>query len=320
MASIRKRGHKYHTQIRRKDYPSVTRSFNSITTARKWARTVEGQIESHTFAPTDSVHLGELFTRYQKTIMRQHKGASQERYRLAAMNGEFGDIQLVSLTRSKLIAYRDQRLQCVAPATVRRDFNLLRAVLNTAVNEWGITLPTNPAASIGLPKATEQRSRRLEGDEERRLLEHAPGELASAITLALETALRRGEITALRRSDVDFKKSTLHIATSKNGQSRTVPLSRRASKVLSARAAQDVIPLQLFHFTPNGLSVAFRRLCLRLGIRDLRFHDLRHEATSRLFEKGLNPVEVATITGHKDTKMLMRYTHLRAEDLARKLG
>ena len=65
---------------------------------------------------------------------------------------------------------------------------------------------------------------------------------------------------------------------------------------------------------------AFLKLCRKVKIDDLHFHDLRHEATSRLFEKGLNPVEVATITGHKDTKMLMRYTHLRAEDLAGRLG
>ena len=64
----------------------------------------------------------------------------------------------------------------------------------------------------------------------------------------------------------------------------------------------------------------FTRLKEQCGIEDLRFHDLRHEATSRLFEKGSNPVEVATITGHKDTKMLMRYTHLRAEDLVARLG
>ena len=68
------------------------------------------------------------------------------------------------------------------------------------------------------------------------------------------------------------------------------------------------------------VSVAFLKLCRKTGIDDLHFHDLRHEATSRLFEKGLNPVEVATITGHKDTRMLMRYTHLRAEDLVGRLG
>jgi len=71
---------------------------------------------------------------------------------------------------------------------------------------------------------------------------------------------------------------------------------------------------------PDSLSQAFRRQCRRLDIQNLHFHDLRHEATSRFFEKGLNPVEVATITGHKDTKMLMRYTHLRAEDLVNRLG
>ena len=106
-------------------------------------------------------------------------------------------------------------------------------------------------------------------------------------------------------------------------------MSRQAISALRGklRASQGVsggvIPLHespLFTYTPRGLSGAFLRLCRRLGIDDLRFHDLRHEATSRFFEKGLNPVEVATITGHKDTKMVMRYTHLRAEDLATKLG
>ena len=76
----------------------------------------------------------------------------------------------------------------------------------------------------------------------------------------------------------------------------------------------------LFTYTARGLSGAFLKLCRKVKIDDFHFHDLRHEATSRLFEKGLNPVEVATITGHKDTKMLMRYTHLRAEDLVRRLG
>ena len=91
----------------------------------------------------------------------------------------------------------------------------------------------------------------------------------------------------------------------------------------SQRHSEGVFELQespIFSYKPRGLSGEFLKLCRRTGIDDLRFHDLRHEATSRLFEKGLNPVEVATITGHKDTKMLMRYTHLRAEDLVGRLG
>ena len=107
------------------------------------------------------------------------------------------------------------------------------------------------------------------------------------------------------------------------------PLSSAAITSLRGqlRASQSessgVIPpyeRPLFAYTPRGLSGAFLRLCRRLNIDNLHFHDLRHEATSRLFEKGLNPVEVATITGHKDTKMLMRYTHLRAEGLMERLG
>ena len=91
----------------------------------------------------------------------------------------------------------------------------------------------------------------------------------------------------------------------------------------SQRVFGGAIPLYerpLFTYTLRGLSGAFIRLCRKQRIVDLHFHDLRHEATSRLFEKGLNPVEVATITGYEDTKMLMRYTHLRAEDLVGRLG
>ena len=83
-----------------------------------------------------------------------------------------------------------------------------------------------------------------------------------------------------------------------------------------------MIPIEettLFSYQPSSLSKAFLRLCRKHGLENLHFHDLRHEATSRFFEKGLSPVEVATITGHKDTRMLMRYTHLRAEDLVERL-
>ena len=121
----------------------------------------------------------------------------------------------------------------------------------------------------------------------------------------------------------------LLIPSTKADVPRTIPLSSQALTALrgqlraSQRVSGGVIPLvesTVFDYRPRGLSGEFLKLCRRKGIRNLHFHDLRHEATSRLFEKGLNPVEVATITGHKDTKMLMRYTHLRAEDLVERLG
>ena len=149
------------------------------------------------------------------------------------------------------------------------------------------------------------------------------------ITLALETAMRRSEILNINKSHINFSLWTLLIPTTKTDQPRIIPLSSTAISVLRSqlraceRLSGGVISLYekpLFSYSARGVSGAFLKRCRRSGIEDLRFHDLRHEATSRLFEKGLNPVEVATITGHKDPRMLMRYTHLRAEDLARKLG
>jgi integrase len=141
--------------------------------------------------------------------------------------------------------------------------------------------------------------------------------------------MRRGEILSIKRSHIDFNKSILLIPSTKTDIPRTIPLSSDAIASLREQykafqeESRGVIPLHespLFTYSLRGLSGAFLRLCRRLNIDDLHFHDLRHEATSRLFEKGLNPVEVATITGHRDTKMLMRYTHLRAEDLVGRLG
>ena len=128
----------------------------------------------------------------------------------------------------------------------------------------------------------------------------------------------KGELLSLCWDNIDLYRRTAHLPMTKNGTSRDIPLSSRAIDALNA------LPRNLSGFVFPVSRVALRglwlRACRRAGIEDLRFHDLRHEATSRFFEKGLNVMEVASITGHKDLRMLQRYTHLRAEDLAVKLG
>ena len=161
------------------------------------------------------------------------------------------------------------------------------------------------------------------GEEEQLL--SASDELKRIIIVALETGMRRGEILNIKRSHIDFNRQTLLIPLTKTDTPRTIPLSSMAIEALreQLRGSDNVISIEettLFSYTARGLSGAFLRLCRKHGLENLHFHDLRHEATSRFFEKGLNPVEVATITGHKDTRMLMRYTHLRAEDLVKRLG
>ena len=129
----------------------------------------------------------------------------------------------------------------------------------------------------------------------------------------------------IRRSHIDLNRQTLLIPLTKTDTPRTIPLSSRAIEALREQlgGSHNVLPIQelpLFSHTPKNLTQAFRRFFKKHGLENLHFHDLRHDAASRFFEKGLNPVEVATITGHKDTRMLMRYTHLRAEDLVKRLG
>lgn len=122
----------------------------------------------------------------------------------------------------------------------------------------------------------------------------------------------------LQWSDIDLKKHTAHLPKTKNGDARTVPLSSRAIQVL--QELPRLLDGRAFGTTYEGIHQGFVRAWKRAGIEDLRFHDLRHEATSRFFEKGLREMQVAAIIGHKTLQMLKRYNHLKAEDLAKLLG
>jgi integrase len=277
----------------------------------------------------DDTILKTLLSRYEAEILPTHKSHQVERYRLKTLNRHLGHLRLIDLSAKHVATYRDIRLKKVSPPSIKRELNILSRVLTIASKDWGIALPQNPVKMISLPKADKVRTRRLEVGEEQKLLETNNQKLRRIIVLALETAMRRGEILNIKKSHIDFHKSVLLIPSTKTDTPRTIPLSTDAVTVLRAQLRtshsgyEGVIPLHeltVFDYKPRGLSGEFLKLCRRKGIQDLHFHDLRHEATSRLFEKGLNPVEVATITGHKDTRMLMRYTHLRAEDLVERLG
>jgi len=152
------------------------------------------------------------------------------------------------------------------------------------------------------------------------------------IRFALETAMRRSELAGMTWDQVDIKKRTVTLLETKNGEKRIVPLSTEAIRILSTLPRR--IDGKVWGMEPDSITQAFVRAVFRARsayekevegtkgaldpgfLSDLTFHDLRHEATSRFFEKGLNPMQVAAITGHKTLQMLKRYTHLKAEDLA----
>ena len=323
MASIRKRGGKYHAQIRKSGYPSITQTFSSLSIAKRWATATEADMERNLYVAPAEGTLGELLDRYEKEVSPLHKSHEIEAYRLKTLKKHLGNQRVATLTSTVIAKYRDERLKTVSAASLKRELVILSSVLNTAIKEWGFNID-NPVSKVSIPKFNNARDRRLEVGEEEKLLTVA-GELQRIIILALETGMRRGEILRIKKSHIDLARRTLLIPLTKTDTPRTIPLSSRAITTLreQLRGSQNVIPIEettLFSYTARGLSGAFLRLCKKHELENLHFHDLRHEATSRLFEKGLNPVEVATITGHKDTRILMRYTHLRAEDLVKRLG
>jgi integrase len=186
----------------------------------------------------------------------------------------------------------------------------------------------NPVHDIKLPAEKNARNRRLQSGEEgieseetrlfRACRKCRNPYLLPIVKLALETAMRQSELVGIRWPDISLKRRTIFLPDTKNGESRTIPLSTAAIAVLTALPRSitgDVFP----GVAAEAIKKAFIRATRRAGIVDFHFHDLRHEATTRFFEQGLNIMEVSSITGHKDLQMLRRYTHLRAEDLARKL-
>jgi integrase len=173
---------------------------------------------------------------------------------------------------------------------------------------------------IKLPALPAARKRRLQSNELERLIDGCKKGrsplLAPAIRLAVETGLRRGELVNIQWAELDLVARTLHVPITKTGHARTIPLTQTAIRIFESLPRVDDRALPS---TANAIRLAWVRLKRRVGVDDLRFHDLRHEAISRFFELGLSVPEVALISGHRDYRMLFRYTHLRAEDVVKKL-
>jgi integrase len=186
-------------------------------------------------------------------------------------------------------------------------------------------LPQNPAKGVRRPVAARGRHRRVTDAELEALLkacrESHAAQLAGVVQFALETGMRLGEILALSWLHVDLANRVATLPLTKNGDARDVPLSTDAVQILQAQPRHISDSRAFWSWQrSDSFEHAWHRAVRKAGIVDLRFHDLRHEATSRFFERGLDTMEVAAITGHKTLQMLKRYTHLRASDLVRKLG
>lgn len=330
MASIRKRGDKWQAQVRRQGASPVARSFLRKSDAEAWARSIELQIDRGDLQPskmpTPGMSVGDLLMRYMNEVVPSKRGHIRETVAIRVMlKNKLAGIRLAELTSARLAAYRDERLTRLKGSSVNRELAILRHLFEVARRDWDVALPENPVKKISKPRNPEARSRRLEPGEWQALSlacrRSRNPHMVILVEFALETAMRYGELINARWMEVNLAKRTLLISQTKNGTPRVIPLSPRAMEMLQElEKSEPVADSRLFPVTYHSAKMAWRRIQKRSGLKDFRFHDLRHEAISRFFEKGLNIAEVALISGHRDPRILFRYTHPRAELIALKLA
>jgi integrase len=318
----------YQAKIRRKGFPALSQTFPDRLSAETWVQETEAGMTRGTFVdprPARDTTLGQLLNRYAEEVSPAKRGHEVEKIRLAFLGRQaIAKARVADLSAGMVREYRDARLKTVAASTVNREMNLLGHVIETARKEWAVPFQVNPVQEVRRPKNPPARDRRLRPGEEERLLSACSaargGFLPACVVLAIETGMRQGEIVGLQWKDVDLERrvARLHEGATKNGHGRGVPLSSRAVAVLQERGPASG---RVFDgVTPGAIKQAFAKAATRAGMPDLHFHDLRHEAVSRLFERGFNVMEAAAVSGHRDLTMLRRYAHLEASALASRLG
>jgi integrase len=337
MASITQRSSSYRVRIFRKNDKPISKSFSSEPEATQWLKKTQAQLELglyqeevknqvtlkvgfseavEKYIPSHSVHKGNHKTEagILRILAKRWEGKS-----LSAINK-----QDIVLLKDDLIA------KGRAASTINHYLNALSQLYQIAVNEWGLKV-TNPVTGIKRMSEPQGRMKRLSKEAETALLSCCHklklGYLADIIVVAIETGMRCGEILSMRWEDVDFVNRRVLLRDTKNGDSRQVPLSSRVKTILeqlSSRNTDDLVfPYCRWairrHYTRAVKQSAESHKGAQNPFTDLRFHDLRHEALSRLSDKGLNVIEIAHISGHRTLSMLRRYTHPNHEVLLKKL-
>jgi len=331
MATIRKRGLKWQVQVRRDGTRPLSKSFIIKDDAIRWARQQELAVDRGEF-PTKpaatSVPLADLLNRYETEITPNKRSFNSEKAHIRQIRRHpIALMAVTNITSQDIAKLRDDRLKTVAGPTVRKELNILAHLFKVASQEWGYQINVSACQLVVKPSNGRPRDRRLAEGEYAKVfaeLMHCKNNLVQAIfCFAIATGMRRGEILSLHWTHIDWEARTARLDMTKNGDKRIVPLSPSALQVLEemrVKAGGAGIPEGgIFPISANAFRLAWERTKKRAGIDGLRFHDLRHEAISRFFEIGLSVPEVSLISGHKDARMLFRYTHLKPENVADRL-
>jgi integrase len=314
---IRKHRNKYQAIVRIVGHPPLAKSFIHKRDALRWSNEVELKIRRSdagilkikypTFRDISLRYLNEVSIHKRQTTKDLERAILNPLMREA-----WSEYPINKVTPSIIGRYRDKQREVVKDNTINRKLDVISTIFTTCKKEWGYPVD-NPVLSIRRPKMPEPRTRRLSDKEINLLLKgnRTSELLRTIIELALESGMRQSEILRIRPEHI--KGNTLYIPIAKT-KPRTIPLTKRAVEILKS------YPLP-FNMDRHLLGKAFRRLCKHYAIKDLHFHDLRHQSLSNfLLDKKLDVASTMLISGHKDPRMLLRiYNNLKVEDVAKKL-
>ena len=327
MATLRKRSNGHWQARVRKANQSITKTFINKVDAERWAKQIEVEIQKGSYTNlmlAERTTFAEIIERYIAEVLPTMRGGKADYIRLKALaRRPIAKLNMVSLTPQKIAQHRDERLKQIAPATVIRELSYFSSIITFARKEWGINI-NNPVSLVSKPKNPQGRSRILDATETNALFEALKPTgrrsiwILPLVKFALETAMRRSELLGLRWEHIDLGRRTIFLQLTKNGTSRTVPLSTHAIQILTDMPRS--LDGRVFPVTHEVVSQAFNRARRQARVQDIRFHDLRHMAITRLAEKLPNLIELSAVSGHKSLAMLKRYYHPKASELAKKLG
>jgi len=340
MATIRKRGTSWQAIVRRKEY-SKSQTFRTKTDALNWATELEAKIYRNTAGLPESAkayQFDELVQSYRQHSLESVRGLGRTKdnvlTRIEIALGHFS----AQLTRNQIAEFAEnRRARGVKPATLNIDMIYIETVLQHAIDVMDINIDLQPIKSVkkqlnaaGATGKADERDRRPSEDELDQLINHfdtSPSTriaMKQVILFAIATGMRLGEICKIEWSDLDEEKEKLTIRDRKHPakkRNHNIPLVKNGSfdpiAILSVQRLITGNLKRIFPYSPQSVSTSFRRACKKLSIKDLRFHDLRHDGISRLFENGFQIQHVMLISGHSDLKQLSRYTNTRADDVLR---
>lgn len=338
MASIKQyRGKTWRAIVRRKGFPSESQTFALKRDAEEWAARVEARMGVSKF---DELQLKQvrtttvksLFDRYIKEVAPHMKGRNE----VGTLNRLVRDAKFMPLLLDKLRSddirdWRDERVKKVAAASVHRELNTISAVFTHAMKEWSAPLEANPCHAVSRFKnADKRREKRWSQADIDAFLKAAGWEadkapkvgrdyVGWALLLALETAMREGEICLPRVADFNESERYLHLVDTKNGDARNVPLSRKAIDYLKTLCKDKKPEDKIVPLVANTLCEYVLEVRKKCGLEHLHFHDTRHTAATAMSKKLSNVLELSAQTGHRSLKSLQRYYHPTAADIASKL-